>query len=211
MLASHRRNALFTKMLNLEKKAPFQLHSCHFQALALWPRIDFSPLKWGKIYSGSMHFSASLFSPLYVANTFWWQANQSTTTSNNMCIHVHSARQMWNISHYLHVPASILMNSVCLKTLSRKYDMVPASWNDKTTAENTAVIFSQVSVNLMSSHSCTPKSILFTKIPGETWCNGGRRQGGEKGKKVTNPRWSWQGQALRPGMQHILIFSPAAK
>ena len=33
-----------------------------------------------------MNCSASLFSPLYVANTFWWQANQSTTTSNNMCI-----------------------------------------------------------------------------------------------------------------------------
>ena len=98
------------------------------------------------------------------------------------------------------------MNSVCLKTLSRKYDMVPASWNDMTTAENTAVIFSQVSVNLMSSHSCTPKSILFYK---DSWGNlmqWGEKAGRRKGKKGDKSAMILAGSAIAAGDATYLDF-----
>ena len=80
----------------------------------------------------------------------------------------------------------MLKNFVRLKTVSRKYDMVPV---DMTALGNTAVIFSQpslISCYVIAAHqnfSFLQRFLLKLDAMGGK----SSREGGEKAKKVTNP------------------------
>ena len=160
----------------MEKKAPFQPHSCHFQALALWPRIDFPPLY------------REPFFPFYVAmKTFCWQpiSQPRRAITFALCMRYTFHLYQTNVKYItLRTCAWVYADEFCLFENSLTEIWYGTSWNDMITVENTAVIFSRASTQ-MSSHSCTLKFILFRKIPVETWCNGRRkfRAGRRKVKK----------------------------
>ena len=59
-----------------------------------------------------------------------------------------------------------------------------------------------------TSQSCSQNSSFLQRLLLKLDAIGGEKllQGGEKAKKVTNPRRSWQGQPLRPGGRGCNIF-----